>query len=578
MPMLDGRMLDRRILCGPIGVVICLVLAFCARDARCGTPSDPTPPPAGFPQVLETHEFTYTDGYRVLLDARYPDPTLHAPGPDGWPILVLIHGLDGKRQGVSQSALAFASRGYMAISYDVRGQGDSYLLNDPALYGWTGFGIRERIDLAEVMEEVESIYQDISDFDRIGVSGGSQGAIHSFFAAADSGKTYPPEYGRVNPFPVISCAVPIAFTPDLEDVIFNRGKAAHRYILRPPSFTEPVLRSFLTANINSEDFDAIVNLLYDSRIDLCTRLQNSIVPLFATASYDDFWTPVTPLTNLWTSLTQPKRLMLSTGGHSSPGNQGLAFRFQADRFRWINHYIKGIQNGIDTEDPVYAAIVPRNPASYNSLEAVWNTRTLPSLDSSLRRTRSAFLRENGSIRLRPASGTEPADVLAQTNLTGLDMATYADNDLSPAELMQHIPLAPIVYESAALRRAYHFFGSPDVTLHVTSSQTTFQLHVAFFDVDEDGEARFFAGGSFTSRDDVPAGDNLIRVQMDFHSYLMREGHKLRIQIENLAWFRPPLEPQTSIIRRAPVFQDFTVLVQHDAVRPTAVEVSILRPE
>lgn len=56
---------------------------------------DPTPPPGGFPiTLLANNPITYSDGYRTMLDIRYPD--VAAPNR-GWPGAMIVHGGGGSR-------------------------------------------------------------------------------------------------------------------------------------------------------------------------------------------------------------------------------------------------------------------------------------------------------------------------------------------------------------------------------------------------------------------------------------------------------------------------------------------------
>ena len=69
-----------------------------------------------------------------------------------------------------------SKQGFATITYDVRGQGDSMALNDPTIYGRGPLGLRDRMDMFEVIEHVGAMFPTQIDMSRIGVTGKSQGS------------------------------------------------------------------------------------------------------------------------------------------------------------------------------------------------------------------------------------------------------------------------------------------------------------------------------------------------------------------------------------------------------------------
>jgi predicted acyl esterase len=74
--------------------------------------------------------FTKTDGTVVMDDGVKIATTLYLPDGTpptaGWPAIVMLHGLGGRRQDMNLLAEAFfANQGYAVLTYDVRGHGES---------------------------------------------------------------------------------------------------------------------------------------------------------------------------------------------------------------------------------------------------------------------------------------------------------------------------------------------------------------------------------------------------------------------------------------------------------------------
>ncbi|MHC4378542.1 MAG: alpha/beta hydrolase family protein, partial [Planctomycetota bacterium] len=165
----------------------------------------PPAPSAGLPVAPPvTWEWTASDGYRARVDVLLPGQ----PAPScGWPLVAWVHPLGSNRQEQQAQAIGLAAQGFAVAVYDVRGQGDFAKLNDPLLYGRTLSGLREMVDLVEVIEFVQASYPIEIDGERLGVTGTSQGGWHAWVAAALSDRPLPPNPWREEPFPEIDAVV-----------------------------------------------------------------------------------------------------------------------------------------------------------------------------------------------------------------------------------------------------------------------------------------------------------------------------------------------------------------------------------
>ena len=99
--------------------------------------------------------------------------------------------------------------------------------------------------------------------------------------------------------------------------------------------------------------------------------------------------------------------------------------------------------------------------------------------------------------------------------------------------------------------------------------------MALFDVDPSGQPRYVTGGSTTVRDNLVPGTHELIVPLGTYAYVPREGHRLRVQIENLAWHRPPISSNESVLLGLPVFGDFEFLVERSGALASRVELPIL---
>jgi len=531
-----------------------------------------------FPVIEELDiPVTYTDGYEVLIDVRYPAVP---PGPKGWPLIVVVHGLGEGKDDVAKRAECYAGLGYFAAAYDVRGQGKSMALNDQAAYGFTFLGLRERIDLAEVMEAAESLYPGLVDFERIGVSGTSQGGAYSWIAAAHSERTFPPNPWRTDPFPRISCVMPRNMIPLLLEMILPESRNINSQTLQVLFVNQnvhwdPAFTATLRALILAEDYGAILGFLYDPDLDLGRLLESSKVPVLAMLPYDDYWANPEKLVKLWGTLpdSTPRRLNLTTGGHGTPWNfheEEIAWSLQK---RWFQRFLLEIPNGVDREPSFRSAVIPEKAQFYQTPEFLLDFRELRDVPFGPVRIETWFLQSGGALFPIPPSGTGGSDPVDHHVPGWFDISYYIQLMPSPDVLKNIIPLSSVCYDSAPASEDRHLCGTSRARLHVSSSSTRYLIHAALFDVDPQGGERYVTGGFTTVRDNLPPGENVLNFTLGTCSYVIRAGHRLRLRVENLAWHRPACNAE--IMRVLPVFESSTVHVLHDAAHPSKITVPYL---
>src|SRR5215207_2663275 len=102
------------------------------------------------PAALASHPaglYRQTDQVATMDDGVGIATTLYTPVTHGEksPAVLLLHGIGGNRQSLDQIAKLFAQRGYIALTFDFRGHGESGGL-------FSGLGARELLDVARLRE------------------------------------------------------------------------------------------------------------------------------------------------------------------------------------------------------------------------------------------------------------------------------------------------------------------------------------------------------------------------------------------------------------------------------------------
>ncbi len=137
------------------------------------------------PAALASHPaglFTKTDQVVTMDDGVGIATTLyvpfeHAPHPGRFPAVMLFHGIGSNRKALDPIARIFAQRGYIALTSDFRGHGESGGL-------FTAVGARELLDLARLRESWLPANAPL-DGDKVGAWGISLGGGAALRAAGE---------------------------------------------------------------------------------------------------------------------------------------------------------------------------------------------------------------------------------------------------------------------------------------------------------------------------------------------------------------------------------------------------------
>ncbi len=561
----------------PFPTAVSLGLLIALAPAAVGQQDGPDPPVTGLTSERGV-PVALSDGYLTRVDLYYPsDP----PGPRGWPTIVFVHGLGGTARGVEQTCAKQAIRGYATIAFDVRGQGVGMSWNDPEQYGLGLYGIRERIDLAEVIEDAAARHPGLIDLDRLGVAGISQGAVYCFIAAAHSGRALPPNPWRDTPFPRFRAVAPENYTPDLLGSGLLEGRSISfrqvekRFVETHHVHSAPGLVHTMRKLLALEDYAGLAGLMGDPELELTGLLETSAVPVLAAMSWDDTYLPVNALTEVWDRVcpTAPRRLHLSTDRHLSPANQVERWLRERRRHHWFDHFVKGVDRDVSEWPDLRAGITPEDPEEYRDLGSTWDFREASAWPPATQ-PESWYLAPHERLGRGRFLGHDPGQVLAHRVPAGYTILEYLEDVPPIEELARIIPFRALRYVSPPLAEDRLLLGAPQARLWVDCDQERYQVHVSLLDQAPDGSERFVTGGQTTIRGNLPPGRNRLDFPLDAQAYALRRGHRLVVQVENLAWMRPPVGPETSLLRVLPVFHDFDLRLLHELDSPSAIELPL----
>jgi predicted acyl esterase len=428
-----------------------------------------------------------------------------APAPSGgWPAVVFVHGLGGSK--VVRPAEEFAKLGYVTMGYTVRGQGRGRG-GAPSGGSSTLQGPREVEDLKTMITWLKSTYP--VDPNRVGITGGSQGGVHSWMAV----------FRHLG----VAAAVPQNFTARLADAITING-SIHSNMVRAmqQNFVDPAFVDETKPEI----------LMYNSKIlaerTLATRdyrqgLKDTRVPVMIQFAWEDGWEAPNNVIRDFQMLRGPRKLYIGTGGHGSANVPAEArFRAQWTR-RWFDRWLKGNNNGIENEPVVEIALLD-----------TWDHLRFSAFPPPEARDTTLFLNAG---KLSQA-GPEEVKVRTFTHkydsaFTMLDLYRARAPLRGPNGVLTRFMLDSLSYEAETLRKDMLIVGIPRLQINVAGTASRYQVNARLWDVDGRGGRRLFSRTACLLDRTSEQRPKPLMLGMAAVGYRVAAGHHIVLEISNL---------------------------------------------
>lgn len=447
----------------------------------------------------------------------------------------------------------FAGQGYAAIRVDMRGAGDSDgLLKDEYL---------QVHELDDAVEVIAWLADQPWCSGAVGMMGKSWGGFNALQVAA----LQPPALKAV----ITVCSTDDRYADDIHFMggcVLNDniwwGSTMLAFNSRPPDpeiVGERWLDMWKDRLASNEPWPSIWlrhlhRDAYWRHGSICENYDAIKVPVYAIGGWADGYSNAIP--RMMEHLTVPRRGVVGPWAHIYPhdGTPGPAMGFLQDAQRWWDRWLKGVENGIDTE-PVYRvwmqdSVPPKS--SYENRPGRWIAEDAwPSPPIENRRF---HLNQTG---LEAEAGNELAMAIASPQSTGLYGGEWSGFGLA-GELavdQRGDDGGSLCFDSEPLDRRIEILGAPMVELELAADRPVAQVAVRLNDLAPDGASTKVTYGvlNLTHRDGhetpaplEPGKRYRVRVQLNDIAHAFPAGHRLRIAVSSAYWpiIWPAPEPVT----------------------------------
>lgn len=534
-------------------------------------------------------------GNPVVLDGGVDIPNEGCPCP----VIVINHGFLGNWTNSGDVAAAFANHGYIVLRYSSRGFGKTPGQVDL-------IGPKERQDFLDAVhfandEKIPQLVGKVTHND-VGQYGGSYGGGHAWWAAMSGDPairtsvptaTWSDFYQALLPNDVMLAAYTNGFYAtgyDPTASVANNLTSGHPQAEAPDptqNYSAELHRWMVEANSGVNIADIKAGL--DER-SVMHNLDKVHIPVFIVqGSNDGLFTENQALTAYQALRDQGVAARLYIGGIGHPPSDGdtdspEALHVGAEMLAWFDHYLKGVDNGIDRMPPIEFSHTtyfdnkqPCTKTSDTTADCITNSAYAfpagPASDLYLCTTGGT----GGTLSADPCPSANPA---VAVNLPGAG-GGYDEEPVTAGDIRDGIqqltcqPGEPICqkqdpdlstypailkYDAAPVATDTEWFGPPHLDLQagsvdvlpagVQGAAAAFQLDPKFYDVAPDGTATLITRGAFAEPldADAPSPDTIPSHKVAYDafglSYVLPAGHHLRLTLStsDVPYLRPTVNP------------------------------------
>jgi len=261
---------------------------------------------------------------------------------------------------------------------------------------------------------------------------------------------------------------------------------------------------------------------------------------------------------------------------------GAEFDLQAQRLRWYDHWLKGVDNGVMEGPPVRVYLMGEN--RWLDLDAWPPSETRPTalyFHEGIGRTAGSL--NNGRLDWAPPNTDERPDSLHYDPQDPVP-SFLGYPDLGPRD---HRPLEGrmLTYSSAPLEQDLAIVGVPKAILHGTSSAPDTDWVVRLCDVQPDGRSMSICDGILRARyrdsrerAELMLPGQVYRFELDLAAtaYRFAAGHRLRVHVTSSDFPRYDRNLNTGGPFAEEAHGQVALnTVYHDAVRPSHVLLPVM---
>ncbi|MFF7544912.1 CocE/NonD family hydrolase [Streptomyces canus] len=440
----------------------------------------------------------------TVLKANVISPA-GADGTRRYPLLVLPTSWGLPQVEYLAQAQKLANSGYVVVTYNVRGFWQSGGEIEVA-------GPPDTADASKVIDW--ALANTPADDRHIGMAGVSYGAGISLLTAAKDKR--------------VKAVASLSGWADLIDSIYS-GRTQHvqagalldgasLVTGRQSAEIRQIFDNFYASNLSKEQEMIDWGKKRSAATYVDQLNQNGAAVMMANAWGDTVFAP-NQYADFYEKLTGPKRLEFRPGDHATAeltGLFGLPNDVWTDTERWFDHYLKGVDNGIDREEPVL--LKSRSTGGYEGY---------PDWKSVGATRKKIALAGTTTIHTNVDSGADGGIVFLSSIL----------DQIAQAPPVASIPLLPrrwaAVWQSEKYPTAQRVRGTAKLHTTVTPTKESGTLVAYLYDVGPLGLGKLVSHAPYTFHGQTPGKPIGVDLELFSTAYDVPAGHRLAMVVDTV---------------------------------------------
>jgi predicted acyl esterase len=440
----------------------------------------------------------------TVLKANVVTPA-GADGSRRYPLLVMPTSWGLPQVEYLAQAQKLADSGYVVLTYNVRGfwqsGGEIEVAGPP--------------DVADASKVIDwALANTPADAQKVGMAGVSYGAGISLLAAAHDKR--------------IKAVSAMSGWADLIDSIYS-GRTQHSQATallgvagtitgRPSAELQQTLKDFFASNLSKEQ-EMIAWGKKRSPETYVDQLNKNGAAVFMANGWGDTIFPPNQYAKFYEELTGPKRLEFRPGDHATAeitGLFGLPNDVWTDTGRWFDHYLRGVDNGIDREQPVQ--LKPRTTGAYEGY---------PDWKSVGATRKKIALAGTTTIHTNVDSGADGGIIFLSSIL----------DQIAQVPPMASIPLLPrrwaAVWQSEKYASVQQVRGTTTLHTTLTPTKESGTLVAYLYDVGPLGLGKLVSNAPYTFHEQTPGKPFGVDLELYSTAYDVPAGHRLALVVDTV---------------------------------------------
>jgi len=452
------------------------------------------------------------DGTRISANVYMP-----IDSQQQWPLIIMPNSWNLDEYEYTFPAQTLAKKGYVVLSYSARGWGKSE----------GRIMVASTQDLQDIDAIITWALTELPvDSRHIGMAGISYGGGLSLLAATHDSR-------------IKAVAIMSAWS-DLESALYGNNTPSKLW------GSLLVQSGKILGRLDPQVDQVYQNLLHHKNMDeviawarvrspttYIDNLNRSQTAVYLSQNLGDRLFKPNALLSFFEHLQAPKRMDINQGIHASAEASAL-FGFDNyvwnQAYRWFDHWLKGVDNGMDKPPYLSVEIEPGKRLFTNQ----W---PLKSHERHYYLQQRANLFVPGKLRTSPPrkrSGNKLTLGLVTGVNSGVPIVSpilEAHKDVPIIAWLPAInPFSAIYYQSQHLSKGETILGIPRITLHYTPSLQKMQIVAYLYDVDLFGVGELISHAPLTRYHDDPGKPHVAEFAMSMAAHHVPEGHRIALAI------------------------------------------------